>query len=199
MANIIYLPKDPEEQTAGFDTGPGNVLLDSWCQQHTGKNYDKGGDWAKSGKLSNTLLETMLKDPYFSQPLPKSTGREHFNLDWINQQLSDVSIDASDIQNSLTELTARTIVDAIDRYFPHTNQLIVCGGGAYNDYLKERLQQLSGNRALLDTSEYKIDPNWVEAAAFAWLAHCCLNKIPANEPLVTGAHSRVVLGAIYPK
>lgn len=199
MANISYLPKDLNSQTAGFDTGPGNVLIDSWCQLHTGKSYDQNGDWAKSGKLSLPLLETMLKDAYFSQPTPKSTGREYFNLDWINQQLRNTDIDSQDIQNSLTELTAKSIINDIDKFFPDTDQIIICGGGVYNKFLKERLQALSNNRTLLDTSEYGIDPNWVEAAAFAWLAHCCLNKIPANEPLVTGAHSRVVLGAIYPK
>lgn len=199
MANISYLPKDPQQQTAGFDTGPGNVLMDSWCQLHTGENYDKDGDWARSGKLSSSLFNDMLNDSYFSQALPKSTGREHFNLDWIKQHLSNAAINTNDVQSCLTELTAKTIVDAIDKYFPETQQLVICGGGVYNSYLKERIDDLSGKRTLLDTSDYGIEPNWVEAAAFAWLAHCCLNKIPANEPLVTGARSRVVLGAIYPK
>lgn len=199
MANISYLPKDQQQQTGGFDTGPGNVLLDSWCQLHTDDNYDKNGDWGRSGKLSQPLLDEMLSDGYFSQPLPKSTGREHFNLDWIHKHLNESAVDAHDIQNCLTELTAQTIIDAIDQHFPNTSQLVICGGGAYNQYLLERLDFLSGNRTLLNTSDYGIDPNWVEAAAFAWLAYCCLNNVCANEPLVTGAHSRVVLGAIYPK
>lgn len=199
MANISYLPKDPQEQTAGFDTGPGNVLLDSWCYTHTNENYDKSGKWAKSGSLSKALFSEMLSDSYFSQAIPKSTGREYFNLDWIHRYLNNRSINTEDVQHTLTELTAKTIIDAIDLYFPDTQQIIICGGGAYNDYLNERLTELSGNRVIQNTSEYGIEPNWVEAAAFAWLAHCCVNKIPANEPLVTGAHSRVVLGAIYPR
>ena len=199
MANISYLPKNNQQDTAGFDTGPGNTLLDSWCQQETGRNFDSNGEWARSGKLSEQLLNNMLKDPYFSQSIPKSTGREYFNLDWINQQLKNETIEAKDVQNSLTELTAKTIIDAIDRHFPETSQLVLCGGGVHNDFLKDRLQEHSAKRSLLDTSEFGIDPNWVEAAAFAWFAHCCLNNIPANEPLVTGARSRVVLGAIYPK
>lgn len=198
MSNVSYLSKNTEDKTAGFDTGPGNILLDSWCLLQTGNSYDKDGNWARSGKLSTDLLNTMQKDPYFSQPPPKSTGREYFNLDWINSQLSDSKINANDVQNCLTELTARTIINAIDSYFPKTSQIIICGGGAYNNYLNERLQQLAANRLLLDTSAHGIDPNWVEAAAFAWLAHCTLNGIPANEPAVTGAHSRVILGAIYP-
>jgi len=199
MANISFLPRDSNDATAGFDTGPGNVLLDSWCQLQTGKNYDVNGDWARSGSLSNELLNKMLQEPYFSQPVPKSTGREQFNIDWINQQLSGKTIESHDVQNSLTELTARTIIEAIETHFPQTHEIVVCGGGAYNAFLKERMQHLSPERALLDTTSCGIEPNWVEAAAFAWLAHCCLNKIPANEPLVTGARSRVVLGAIYPR
>ncbi|MDH5426307.1 MAG: anhydro-N-acetylmuramic acid kinase [Gammaproteobacteria bacterium] len=198
MSNISYLSKSSIDMTAGFDTGPGNVLLDSWCLQHTGNSYDKGGNWARSGKLSTALFNEMLNDPYFSQPPPKSTGREYFNLDWINSKLPHGNINNNDIQNCLTELTAKSIMNAIDNYFPKTAQIILCGGGVYNDYLKERLQQLSANKPVVDSSAYGIDPNWVEAAAFAWLAHCTLNGIPANEPAVTGAHSRVMLGAIYP-
>ncbi|MDH5517359.1 MAG: anhydro-N-acetylmuramic acid kinase [Gammaproteobacteria bacterium] len=199
MANISYLPKNGHQDTAGFDTGPGNVLLDSWCYQQTGEYYDKNGSWGKSGKSSDALLQKMLQDPYFSQAPPKSTGREHFNLDWIDKKLAGNAFEARDVQASLTELTARTIIDAIDNHFADSSQLIICGGGVYNLHLKERLQQLSGQRLVCDTSAYGIDPNWVEAAAFGWLAHCCLNKIPANEPAVTGARSRVILGAIYPK
>ncbi|MDH5394499.1 MAG: anhydro-N-acetylmuramic acid kinase, partial [Gammaproteobacteria bacterium] len=114
MSNISYLPKNANQETAGFDTGPGNVLLDSWCFQSTGKHYDKNGDWARGGQLSEALLDMMLQDPYFSQPAPKSTGREYFNLDWVKKMLADTAMDARDIQSSLTELTARTIIDAID-------------------------------------------------------------------------------------
>lgn len=198
MANVSYLPKDPEQATSGFDTGPGNVLLDSWCQQQTGKSFDKNGEWARSGTVPFKLLEQMLEDSYFSMAAPKSTGREYFNLDWLQTHLQDSSEPAENIQACLTELTAKSIADAIENNFPETSRLIVCGGGSYNQYLKERLQHHSGGKILSDSSEFGIDADWVEAVAFAWLAHCTLNKIPANEPAVTGAHSRVILGAIYP-
>lgn len=197
MANISYLPKNNNEATSGFDTGPGNVLLDSWCQRHTGKPYDKNGDWARSGTVSEKLLEMMLKDPYFSQSAPKSTGREHFNNDWLEQHISSGSETAENIQASLTDLTAKTIVDAIKESFPKTEQIVVCGGGSYNLYLNERLNYYAGKISVQDSSQFGIDPDWVEATAFAWLAHCTLNGITANEPAVTGAHSRVILGAIY--
>ncbi|MCK4707822.1 MAG: anhydro-N-acetylmuramic acid kinase, partial [Gammaproteobacteria bacterium] len=183
---------------SGFDTGPGNVLLDSWCYRKTGNSYDRNGDWAATGEISYSLLNTMLKEPYFSKPAPKSTGREHFNMDWLELQLTDLSIPNQDIQASLTELTARTIVDAINNYYPETERLILCGGGTHNKYLRNRIDKLSSDSQLYDTNKYGIAPDWVEAAAFAWLAHSCLNKIPANEPAVTGASSRVILGAIYP-
>jgi len=198
MANISYLPKNKSEDTSGFDTGPGNVLLDGWCQLHTGKPYDKNGDWARSGTVSKKLLDSMLKDTYFSQSAPKSTGREHFNSDWLEQHINSSSEPAENIQASLTDLTAKTIIDAINENFPETEQLVVCGGGSFNHYLNERLSYYAGNISVQDSSQFGIDPDWVEATAFAWLAHCTLNGITANEPAVTGAHSRVVLGAIYP-
>jgi len=198
MANISYLPKNNNEDTSGFDTGPGNVLLDSWCQLHTGNPYDKNGDWARSGTVSEKLLESMLGDAYFSQSAPKSTGREHFNSNWLEQHINSSSEPAENIQASLTDLTARTIINAIEEYFPDTERLIVCGGGSYNKFLQERLEHHSAGKPVQDSSVFGIEPDWVEAAAFAWLAHCTLNNIPANEPAVTGAHSHVILGAIYP-
>jgi len=198
MANISYLPKNNKKNTSGFDTGPGNVLLDSWCQQQTGKPYDKNGDWARSGNVSKKLLGSMLEDTYFSQSAPKSTGREHFNSDWLDRHINSNSEPAENIQASLTDLTAKTIVDAIETYFPETERLIVCGGGSYNHYLNERLSHFANNKPVQSSSYFGMAPDWVEAAAFAWLAHCTLNNITANEPAVTGAHSRVVLGAIYP-
>ena len=198
IANISYLPKNQNDKTSGFDTGPGNALLDLWCHKKTGENYDRNGDWAKTGEVSYSLLNSMLKDTYFTKPYPKSTGREQFNLDWLNSQLVNQTISNQDIQASLTELTARTIIDAIYNYYPETERIILCGGGTHNQYLRERIEKLSSKIPLCDTQRYGITPDWVEAVAFAWLAYACLNKIPANEPAVTGANSRVILGAIYP-
>lgn len=198
MANISYLPADSSRPTCGFDTGPGNVLLDYWCELNTQQAFDKNGDWGRSGKLDHQLLSAMLTEPYFSQPLPKSTGRELFNASWLQNQINHLSANPEDIQASLTELTARSITDAIDHYFPATDKLILCGGGSRNQFLRERVQHHCGSRIVEDTSDYNIEPDWVEAVAFAWLGYCTLNNIPANEPAATGAHSRVILGAIYP-
>jgi len=198
MANISYLPKDTQDKTSGFDTGPGNVLLDSWCLQNTGNSYDKNGDWGKSGRLNPTILKQMLSDDYFSLAAPKSTGREHFNIQWLHHQLQSHNESTENIQSCLTELTARSISDAIEEYYPETERLILCGGGCHNLFLRQRLQENLKDKTLDDSSGFGIDPDWVEAVAFSWLAHCTLNNIPANEPAVTGAHSPVVLGAIYP-
>jgi len=197
MANISYLPKNENLTTSGFDTGPGNVLLDYYCQLVTNQSYDKNGDWARSGSLNNDLFSQMLIDPYFSKPAPKSTGREYFNAQWLEAQIKDRTFKAEDIQHTLTELTAKTISDAIMQSFPDTEQLIVCGGGAKNQFLIDRLQHLS-QLEVSDSAKFNLDADWVEAVAFAWLAHCTLNNIPANVPAVTGAHAEVVLGAIYP-
>jgi len=197
MANISYLPKDENTTTSGFDTGPGNVLLDYYCQLVTRQNYDKNGNWARSGRLNDELLKHMLADPYFSKPAPKSTGREYFNAGWLETQINSRTLRPEDIQHTLTELTAITISDAIQQSFPDSERLIVCGGGAKNQFLIDRLQNLS-QKNVNDSAEFKIDADWVEAVAFAWLAHCTLNNIPANVPAVTGAHAEVVLGAIYP-
>lgn len=198
MANISYLPKHKNDKTSGFDTGPGNTLLDLWCNKKTGSSFDRDGEWAKTGEVSYPLLNSMLKEPYFTKPYPKSTGREQFNMDWLGSHLINKTITNQDIQASLTELTAKTIVDAIYLYYPETERIILCGGGVHNKLLKKRINQLSSGIPLDDTKKYGISPDWVEAAAFAWLAYACLNNIPANEPAVTGANSRVILGAIYP-
>ncbi len=197
MANISYLPKNEKTTTRGFDTGPGNVLLDYYCQLMTNHSFDENGDWARSGSPDNELLTQMLADPYFSKPAPKSTGREYFNAEWLNEKIKNRTLRPEDIQHTLTELTAKTISDAIQQSFPQSERLIVCGGGAKNKFLMDRLQQHS-QLETSDSAEFKLDANWVEAVAFAWLAHCTLNNIPANVPAVTGARAEVVLGAIYP-
>lgn len=198
MANISFIPADVTLPTGGYDTGPGNVLMDYWCQQHTGQQFDKNGDWARTGNLDESLLQELLKDPYFSQPAPKSTGREKFNADWITEKPGIENRAAEDIQRCLLELTAQTIIDAIENSFPSSKTLILCGGGSHNTFLQERLQHLAPERSVNSSLAFGIEPDWVEAAAFAWLADCTMNKIPANVPAVTGARAPVVLGAIYP-
>lgn len=183
----------------GFDCGPGNVLLDAWINRHQGESFDRDGAWAASGTLSETLLHRLLSDPYFAGQGPKSTGRELFNLPWLESHLGEIpALPAADVQRTLLELTARSIVDSLQRAQSDTTELLVCGGGAHNLTLMQRLQELLPACQVASTSARGVPPDWVEAMAFAWLAHCCLERIPANRPSVTGARGLRVLGAIYP-
>jgi anhydro-N-acetylmuramic acid kinase len=198
MSNISILSTDPEKPAGGFDTGPGNVLMDGWIQHCRNETYDHNGTWARSGILNNDLLEQLLADPYFTKAPPKSTGREHFNQDWLQAHLSNSQIDQADVQATLCELTARSIVSAIGQHASGCRELLVCGGGAENGYLMERLTSLLPTCQVHSTANYGLDPRWVEAAAFAWLARQTLNSLPGNLPAVTGAREAVILGAIYP-
>ncbi|RON44754.1 anhydro-N-acetylmuramic acid kinase [Pseudomonas frederiksbergensis] len=190
---------EPGKAVAGFDCGPGNVLLDAWIHQQRGDNFDRNGQWAASGKVEPTLLSELLSDPFFVTQGPKSTGREVFNLPWLMQHLSHLPAFApEDIQATLLELTALTIVESLQSAQSDTRELLVCGGGAHNATLMARLASLLPNANVSSTAAYGVDPDWVEAMAFAWLAHCCLEGIPANRPSVTGARGLRVLGAIYP-
>ncbi len=192
MANVTLL--DGERLATGFDTGPGNVLLDEWCHRHTGKHCDDNGDWARSGAPLPALLEQLLAEPYFSRLPPKSTGREHFNSRWLSAYLhGDES--AEDVQATLTELTAMTIARALADFAP--DRLLVCGGGIHNGLLMERLAVHLPDAAILSTAEAGLDPDWVEAAAFAWLAWARMTGVPGNAPEVTGASREAVLGAVY--
>lgn len=187
------------DPVAGFDCGPGNVLLDAWIQEQRGDLYDKGGQWAASGKVEPRLLATLLSDPFFQTQGPKSTGREVFNLQWLKQHLLNLpAFAAENIQATLLELTALTIVQSLQTAQPQTNELLVCGGGAHNTALMARLTQMLPQTQVNSTQAKGVDPDWVEAMAFAWLAHCCLENIPTNRPSVTGARGLRVLGAIYP-
>ncbi len=182
----------------GFDTGPGNALMDGWIHRHSGANFDAAGNWAASGTVQPALLAQLLQLPYFQSPPPKSTGRELFNLDWLDQQLAGLAPMASaDVQATLLELTATTILDAIRTHVGPCEALYVCGGGANNRHLMQRLAQLSEMR-VATTAALGIDPQWVEAAAFAWLARQTLHALPGNKPVATGARREVILGAIYP-
>lgn len=198
MANITYLPSDEKKSITGFDTGPGNTLIDQWYKQCEREHeFDKNGDWARSGKLNTALLTHLLDDPYFAKTPPKSTGREHFNLNWLHQKLQSFGkkSDPVDIQATLTELTAKTIADSI----AHTHiRLWVCGGGAYNTYLIERLQAHCSTSTVLSTEAIGIAPQWIEAAAFAWLAKQTIERKPGNCQSVTGAKKATILGGIYP-
>ena len=190
---------EPGKPVAGFDCGPGNVLMDAWIQQQRGDNYDRDGQWAASGKVEPLLLKALLSDPFFVTQGPKSTGREVFNLPWLMQHLSQLpAFAAEDVQATLLELTALTIIESLQSAQLDTRELLVCGGGARNAALMRRLASLLPNAKVSSTAAYGVDPDWVEAMAFAWLAHCCLEGIAANRPSVTGARGLRVLGAIYP-
>lgn len=199
IANITILPSAPGEEVRGFDTGPGNTLMDSWIQQCTGSNYDEQGRWAAAGNIRRELLKLMLSDPYFPAPPPKSTGKDDFNPAWI-ARYGDKTGNAcrdEDIQATLLELTAVSIAGAISTFSPVTEEILVCGGGIHNTVLMRRLQSLLSGIAVKSTGDYGINPDAVEAVTFAWLARQRLENIPANLPPVTGAGKAAVLGAIY--
>lgn len=188
-----------EQPVRGFDCGPGNVLLDAWIKQSQGLEYDQGGAWAASGCADKDLLAALLSDPYFQTSGPKSTGRELFNLKWLQGHLkAQAKLSDADVQTTLLELTALSISAALQQAQANTAELLVCGGGAHNATLMQRLADLLPNCSVTSTASQGIPPDWVEAMAFAWLAHCCLEGISANRPSVTGARGLRVLGAIYP-
>lgn len=199
IANISILPPLEEgrapQPVIGFDTGPANTLLDLWIQRHQGVAFDANGSWGRSGQLLEPLLHRLLSDPYFHRPPPKSSGREAFHLRWLTHHLSGTE-QPVDVQRTLHELTARSVTDAIDRYAATSRHLILCGGGSFNGLLRERIEQLS-RRAVATSAEYGLEPQWVEAAAFAWLAAQSLAGQSGNLPSVTGAATPVVLGGIY--
>ncbi len=199
ISNLSVLPQAASSPVLGFDCGPGNALMDAWCEQHTGKPYDDGGAWAASGQLLPALLASLLDEPYFSQPIPKSTGRDLFSLAWLAGKLGPfAAARPEDVQNTLAEFTASACVDSVKRYGKESKSLIVCGGGAFNTHLLTRLQAgLPGVR--VSTSDaHGLPPLQVEAAAFAWLARQVVLRKPGNLPSVTGASGLRVLGAIYP-
>jgi len=196
IANVTVLPGDNKSIT-GFDTGPGNTLLDHWIQRHHGENFDRDGAWGARGVVVPELLNQLLSDSYFAAMPPKSTGREYFNSQWLDHHLNGKSLRAIDVQATLVEVTARSISEAIT-VLPFVNEIFICGGGAYNAHLMTRLEALLHPRLLGSTAQLGIAPEWVEAAAFAWLAQQTMQHKPGNEPTVTGAAGYRVLGAIYP-
>ena len=197
FSNLSLIEQD--RPVHGFDCGPGNVLLDAWIDLKRGQPYDANGAWAASGTVNEPLLASLLADPFFAGTGPKSTGREVFNLPWLQGHLSALSgYRDEDVQATLLELTARSIIESLHSAQQDTQALLVCGGGARNDALMKRLSSLLPQAKVDSTAAHGVDPDWVEAMAFAWLAHCCLEQIPANRPSVTGAKGLRLLGAIYP-
>ncbi len=198
IANVTVLPAG-DAKIAGFDTGPGNTLLDAWAQSRTNRPFDAGGQWSDSGRCLGDLLDVLLRDPYFSRLPPKSTGFEYFNLGWVEKHLpTDTTAAAEDVQATLAALTARTIAGAIRQHAPGTARVLVCGGGVHNAALMRRLAEELAPVPVESTANHGIDPDWVEAATFAWLAARCLDGLPGNLPEVTGASRSTILGGIYP-
>ncbi|WP_446810028.1 anhydro-N-acetylmuramic acid kinase [Methylomonas sp. 2BW1-5-20] len=195
IANITVLNDKP---VIGFDTGPGNGLMDWWCQEHYRQPYDRNGDWAAKGKSYPALLDALKDDDYFRLAPPKSTGKEYFSPAWLKQKLRLFNNPKpEDIQATLCQFSAETIADAIRQYAPDTLQTLVCGGGTHNSHLMTLLRKRL-NMSAISTAELGIDPDHVEAIAFAWLARQTLNNLPGNLCSVTGASTPVVLGGIYP-
>ena len=195
IANITVL--SPSAQLSGFDTGPGNTLLDSWYRaHHPGQAFDRDGEWGASGKVIPALLNKMLADPYFARPAPKSTGREYFNLPWLRSQPGIAAAANEDVQATLVELTAATIASAIKNRIAQGN-IWVCGGGARNACLMQRIKHHLPGIEVANTEALGIAPEWVEAVAFAWLARARLRGEATGIPSVTGARSAGVLGCLH--
>ena len=205
IANLTLIPKSTgsSDGVIGFDCGPGNVLLDLWINRHQSKAFDAGGLWAREGKVISELLDELLSEEFISQKAPKSTGRDLFNEAWLDKILSNnPSYAAQDVQATLAHYTANAAAKHVVEYQPNCNELFVCGGGVRNNFLMDLLtkemNRLLPNVKVISTSELGIDPQTVEALAFAWLAWAHIHEIPANLPAVTGARGSRILGARYP-
>lgn len=196
ISNITILPGAEDAPVRGLDTGPGNCLMDDWHARHRGSPMDRDGAWARQGRVNAGLLEQLLRDPWFQRPAPKSTGREYFNVDWLQAQLAGHAVSAEDVQATLLELTARTLCREIQERGAGQAALYVCGGGARNPLLMERLAALLPQAAAADTAALGVDPDAVEALTFAWLACCRLRGAPVSLGGITGGR-RATLGALY--
>ncbi|MCY7316357.1 MAG: anhydro-N-acetylmuramic acid kinase [Rubrivivax sp.] len=197
IANLSLLGAQGE--VAGFDCGPGNLLMDLWCRQHRGQAYDDGGRWAAQGQIDAGLLSTLMAEPFFARHPPKSTGRDLFDAAWLAKHLAGPVRQPTDVMATLAELTARAAIEALQRESPGTSTLLVCGGGAFNAHLMSRLKALAGPARRVDTTAGAgVQPDQVEALAFAWLARAHLAREPGNIAAVTGAVGGRVLGALYP-
>ena len=200
MANITILPsRQSGKPVSGFDTGPGNVLLDEWTRLHNKQEYDRDGEWARSGELEEGLLQQMTSYPYFAELPPKSTGRDEFNIHWLDGQLEKYSGTTKNVnvQTTLVELTVQSIADMIRQHAEKAVDIILCGGGAHNHFLVERLSSHLQESELNSTGYFGYDPDAIESMCFAWLARLRLDNIPVPVSSVTGASRDAVLGAIY--
>lgn len=199
IANLTLLDPDAPLPVRGFDCGPGNALLDHWCQLHTGQAYDADGTWGRAGQVIPALLERLLDEPFLARPLPKSTGRDLFNPEWLDAKLQDwTCARAVDVQATLSALTVQACVQALQQHFPACARLLVCGGGAYNRLLMDSLQSALAHCEVASTQASGLPPLQVEACAFAWLASRLMRGQSGNLPAVTGAAGPRLLGAIFP-
>ena len=197
ISNITYLPADQHLPVIGFDTGPASCLMDAWCLEHTGQAYDNNGQWAKTGTLIPSLLQALLNEPYFDKLYPKSTGREYFNSQWISAKYPDLEKHATeDVQATLLTLTQQTISNAIKNICTDA-EIILCGGGVYNQTLVSALQQAHPQQNVCTTATMNYDPNAIEALLFAWLAAKRFNKQVIDTRSITGAQSPFLLGNIF--
>ncbi len=198
IANVTDLP--PAGPVRGFDTGPGNTLLDAWCERHIGEPFDRDGAWAATGRLDPKLLAALKADPYFARPPPKSTGRDHFHLPWLEGHLALLrpALQPADVQRTLLALTAQTIAEAIAARCGRATEVLLCGGGAHSAALRSELEAALAPRTVATTAMVGIPVGEVEALAFAWLARETLAGRPSSLPEVTGARGARILGAIYP-
>lgn len=202
IANVTHLPANSEHPVTGYDTGPANLLVDAWHQQHWQTAYDPSGQRASSAQVIPELLQQLCSDPYFARLPPKSTGREHFNPQWLSAKLANFDQNAYSPENvltTLTELTAVTLTDQIKYLDPQNHaHLLICGGGWFNTYLIARIRDLNTPRRVSSTETLGIPPQDMEAMAFAWLARQHIKREPGNLPSVTGAEGGRVLGGFYP-
>ena len=199
MANLTVVGPQLSNDVMGFDCGPGNVLMDAWCQEHLGRPFDADGTWAASGKVHAALLATLLAEPYFAMRAPKSTGRDLFNPQWLHAKLGKhPGVHPEDVQATLTELTASACSTCVDSYALDSKKLLVCGGGAFNQHLMQRLQVLLSDRQVQSSAAHGLPPLQVEAAAFAWLARKTIHRQALKLENITGAKGARIAGAIYP-
>ena len=197
IANITYLSSDNSTPLFGFDTGPGNALLDAWTQKHLNLPYDNNGDWASHGELIESVLMDCLNDSYFKKMPPKSTGKEYFNLNWLSTFINLETADPQNIQTTVAHLTAYSIAQSINEFAPLTDCLYLCGGGAKNSFMIKLIEHYTDNRPVYTTAKLGIDPDFVEAVAFAWLAKCRIEHTALDTASVTGASKPVTLGSVY--
>ena len=195
IANLTLIPRDGVPR--GFDTGPANALMDAWCQRHRGVPFDADGAFAASGQYDEALLAQWLADPWFALPPPKSTGREQFHLAWAEAGMGDGQHAAADVQATLLELTAATVADALLAHLPGATRVLVCGGGVRNPQLLRRLTARLPGVVIESSAVHGLDPDYLEAMGFAWLAQRTLDGLPGNLPSVSGARGPRILGAIH--